>query len=55
MQSYYLDQEGAKFEVETTAVDHVPMLSMPEVVVDLISRFAGEKLWTRREAESRGS
>ncbi|KAL1650178.1 hypothetical protein SLS61_006101 [Didymella pomorum] len=55
VQSYYLDQEGAKFEVETTAVDHVPMLSMPEVVVDLISRFAGEKLWIRREAESRGS
>ena len=54
-QSYYLDQEGAKFEVETIAGDHVPMLSMPEVVVDVIRRFAGEKLRAKREAESRGS
>lgn len=54
-QSYYLDQEGAKFEVETIAGDHVPMLSMPEAVVDIIRRFAGEKLGGKREAESRGS
>jgi surfactin synthase thioesterase subunit len=38
----YIDQEGAKFEVEVIDGDHVPMLSRPEVVVDIIRRFAGE-------------
>lgn len=51
-QSYYLGQEGAKFEVETIAGDHVPMLSMPEVVVDVIRRFAGEKVEGQYGAES---
>lgn len=53
--SYYLDKKGAKFGVETIAGDHIPTLSMPEVVVELIRRFAGEKLGGKREAESRGS
>ena len=36
----YIDQEGAEFEVETIDGDHVPMLSRPEAVVDIIRRFA---------------
>ncbi len=36
----YLDQKGALFEVEYIDGDHVPMLSKPEAVVDIIRRFA---------------
>lgn len=36
----YIGQEGAQFEVEIIDGDHVPMLSRPEVVVDVIRRFA---------------
>ena len=36
----YIDQEGTEFEVEIMDGDHVPMLSRPEAVVDVIRRFA---------------
>ncbi|KAJ8112105.1 hypothetical protein OPT61_g5452 [Boeremia exigua] len=36
----YLDQEGAVFEVEIIGGDHVPTLSQPKAVVDVIRRFA---------------
>ncbi|KZM24977.1 uncharacterized protein EKO05_0009470 [Ascochyta rabiei] len=38
----YIDQEGAEFEVEVIDGDHVPMLSRPELVVNVIRRFAEE-------------
>lgn len=38
----YIDQEGAHFEVEVIDGDHVPMLSRPDAVVDVIRRFADE-------------
>lgn len=41
-QSYYLEQENAKFEIESIDGDHVPMLSRPNEVVDIIRRFAGD-------------
>ncbi|KAH6637686.1 Alpha/Beta hydrolase protein [Boeremia exigua] len=36
----YIDQEGAYFEVVVIDGDHVPMLSRPKTVVDVIRRFA---------------
>lgn len=45
----YIDQEGARFEVEVVDGDHVPMLSQPEAVVDVIRRFAGGKVGSEGE------
>ncbi|KAF3004833.1 hypothetical protein E8E13_004304 [Curvularia kusanoi] len=40
----YVEQEGARFEVEVLEADHVPMLSRPREVVDVVRRFAGERV-----------
>ncbi|KAH7401447.1 Alpha/Beta hydrolase protein [Pyrenochaeta sp. MPI-SDFR-AT-0127] len=40
----FIDQPGAQFETLTIDGDHVPMLSRPQTVVDIIRRFAGEKI-----------
>lgn len=38
----YIDQQGARWEIEVIDGDHVPMLSRPDAVLDVIRRFAGE-------------
>ncbi|KAH8727234.1 Alpha/Beta hydrolase protein [Phaeosphaeriaceae sp. PMI808] len=38
----YIDQPGAKMERLSIDADHLPMLSRPDAVVELIRRFAGE-------------
>lgn len=38
----YLEQPGAQFETLTIDADHIPMLSRPQTVVEIIRRFAGE-------------
>lgn len=48
----YIDQEGAKFEVEVIDGDHVPMLSRPKAVVDVIRRFVGETVVNEDGQES---
>lgn len=40
----YLGQEGARFEVEILGGDHLMMLSRPEEVVEVVRRFAGERI-----------